>query len=167
MRPAAFAAALGMLCASPSALAATQTVTANIAFVTATALSKNNDIAFGAVTAGQASSYTISVGGAVTSGGAGALLGGIKTAGSITIAGSASQTINILAANYSASNGVIPSAATCAYNGAAAAACDSLTAQAAPAAGKVLLIGVTVTADGGQAANTTAAPSFDIIVNYT
>ncbi len=160
----------GMLCNATSAFAATQSVTANISFDVAITLTKNSDIAFGYVTALQANSYTITTAGVVTtSGGAGTgvPLGGTKTAGNITVAGSTIQTVDISAANYTANAGVTPSAAMCAYNGGAAAACNTLTAQAAPAAGKTLLIGVTVTADGTQAANTSAAPTFDIIVNYT
>ena len=81
------------------------------------------------------------------------------------IAGSAAQAIDISVANYVANNGVTPSAATCAYNGGAAAPCQ-LASQAAPAGGKKLFLGVTATVSGTQAAGTSAAPTFDVIVNY-
>ena len=154
------------LALSHDAGAVTQSVTANIAFDNAITLTKNSDINFGIVRAATADTYTITTAGVVTAGGGATnLLGGTLAAGNITIAGSSTQTVAISAGSYVANNGVTPSAATCAYNGGAAAAC-SLTAQAAPAAGKTLLVGVQVSASGAQAAGTSAAPTFVITVIY-
>lgn len=151
---------------SQDASAVTQSVTANIAFDNAITLTKNADINFGIVKAATADTYTITTAGVVTAGGgAGNILGGTPAAANITIAGSATQTVAISAGSYTANNGVTPSAATCAYNGGGSAAC-SLTAQAAPGAGKTLLVGVQVAASGAQAAGTSAAPTFVITVVY-
>ncbi len=163
--------AAGLLFASAGAMAATQSVTANIAFDAAISLVKNFDIDFGYVTALQANTYLIDTTGAVSvTGGAGTgvWLGGTTVVGDIDITGSATQTIDITANNYTAASGVTPSLATCAYNGGGEVACSTLSAQAAPTgAGKNLLVGVSVTADGTQAAGSSAAPTFDIVVTYT
>jgi hypothetical protein len=164
------AAAVGLLFASYGAMAATQSVTANITFDTALSLVKNFDINFGYVTALQANTYKIDTAGAVTvTGGAGTgvWLGGTPVVGNIAITGSTTQTINITASNYVANNGVTPLLATCKYGAGAEAACSTLTAQAAPGASTTLLIGVSVSASGTQAAASAAAPTFDIVVTYT
>ena len=83
----------------------------------------------------------------------------------MTIAGSATQTIDINVNNYVADKGVTPSAATCAYDGGGSAPC-SLASLAAPGSGKPLLVGITVAVDGTQTTGATAAPSFDVVVNY-
>lgn len=155
----------GALALSQHVNAATQSVTANIAFDSAITLTKNADINFGVVKAGAAANYTITTAAVVSTGGAGEVLGGTPAAGNITVAGSATQTVAVSVGSYTANNGVTPSAATCSYNGEAAAAC-SLTAQAAPGAGKTLLLGVTVAVDGTQAAASTAAPTFVVTVVY-
>ena len=51
------------------------------------------------------------------------------------------------------------------YHGSQAAAC-SLASQAAPGKGKTLLVGASVAVDGSQKIGTSAAPSFDVVVNY-
>jgi hypothetical protein len=150
------------------AYAATQSVTANIRFDTPLTLTKNADINFGSVSAGQANTYTITTAGSVsTTGGAGTgvPLFGPTAAGNISIVGSGAQLINISAGGYTANGGVTPANATCAYNGGAAGSC-TINGAAAPAAGKTLLVGVDATADGTQAAGATATPSFTITVVY-
>lgn len=148
------------------ASAATQSVTANIAFDTALSITKNSDINFGVVKALTADTYTITTAGVVTAGGgAGNILSGTPTAGNLTIVGSATQLIDISVGSYTANNGVTPSAATCAYNGGGAGACP-LTGVAAPGAGKTLLLGAQVAASGAQAAGTSAAPTFVVTVLY-
>jgi len=147
------------------AWSATQSVTANIAFDTPLTLTKTSDINFGTVTAANASTYRISTAGAVsTVSGTGTQIYGTTSAGSITITGSASDTITISAGSYTANNGVTPSNATCSYKGAAATAC--LVTGAAPGSGTPLLLGVDVAADGTQAAGSTAAPTFVMSVTY-
>lgn len=145
--------------------AATQSVIANIAFDMPLAITKNNDIDFGLVAAARSGTYVISPTGTVTASNGGHALGGLQQGGSLTIAGSPTQAIDISAGNYAAHAGVIPSAATCLYDNGAAAPC-ALASQAAPDKGKPLLIGVTVTVDGSQKTGDYAAATFDVIVNY-
>ena len=150
---------------SYEALAATQSVTANISFDTPITLTKNADISFGTVTAGVADTYTITTAAVVTAAGAGQWLGGTKTAGDITIAGSTTQTVNISAGSYTANNGVTPQNAKCAYNGGAEVAC-SIVGAAAPGAGKTLKLGTEAVVNGTQAAGSSAAPTFVVTVVY-
>lgn len=147
------------------ALALSETISATIGFETMLSVTKNSDINFGKVKAGQAGTYTISPSGAVTATDGGATLGGSVQAANLTIAGSETQAINISASDYVANNGVTPSAATCTYNGGAASAC-AIASQAAPGTGKTLLVGVTVTVDGTQDVETSASPSFNVAVTY-
>lgn len=163
---AALAIAIPGIAIAPAAFSATQSVTANIRFDTPMTLNKTADINFGSVTAGSASTYRISTAGAVsTVSGTGAALFGTTQAASITIAGSPTQTLNISVAGYTTQGGVTPSNARCAYNGGAEQAC-SYAAAAAPAAGKVLLVGADVAADGTQVAGATATPTFTVTVVY-
>ncbi|TAL33473.1 MAG: DUF4402 domain-containing protein [Alphaproteobacteria bacterium] len=149
-----------------SAWAATQSVTANMRFDAPLTLTKTSDIDLGSVTAATASTYTISTAGSVTTtAGPGVPLAGPTAAGSITISGSSTQLVDISAGGYTASNGVTPSNATCAYDGGAEGSCG-ITGAAAPGAGKNLLVGVRVNANGTQASGTSAAPSFNITVVY-
>ncbi len=150
---------------SSNAMAATQSVTANIAFEAALTLTKNTDIDFGIVQAGTADTYTIDTAAAVTAAGAGQILGGTPAAGDIDIAGSAVQLVDITANNFVVNAGVTPANATCAYGAAAEAAC-TIVGAAAPGAGTNLLVGVDAVVDGTQAAGSTAAPTFDIVVTY-
>jgi hypothetical protein len=153
------------LLGASQAWAATQSVTANIAFDTPLTLTKTADINFGTETATNASTYRITTAGAVTTTvGTGAYLYGATNAGSITIAGSVSDTLTISAGAYTLNNGVTPFNVSCAYNGGAAVTPCSYAAAVAPGAGKTLLLGVDVTADGTQAAGTTAAPTFTVTV---
>lgn len=148
-----------------AAMAVTQSVTANIAFDTPLSITKNADINFGTVKAGVNDTYTITTAGVVTAAGAGQTISGTPAAGNLTIAGSTTQVIDISTGSYTANNGVTPSNATCAYNGGSAGAC-SLTSQAAPGAGKTLLLGVDATVAGSPAAGATAAPTFVVTVVY-
>ncbi len=146
------------------AWAATQSVTANIAFDTPLTLTKNADINFGTMTASNVSTYRITPAGVITTTvGTGAYLNGATNAGSITIVGGA-DTVAISVGGYTANNGVTPSNASCAYNGGAAVTPCSYAAGTAPGAGKTLLLGVDVAADGTQAAGTSAAPTFTVTV---
>lgn len=163
---AALALAITGLANVPAALSATQSVTANIRFDTPLNLNKTADIDFGSVTAANASTYRISTAGAVsTVAGTGSYLTGTTQAASITISGSGSQTLNISVGGYTAQGGVTPSNARCAYDGGGEQAC-SYAAAAAPAAGKVLLVGADVAADGSQVAGATATPTFTVTVVY-
>jgi hypothetical protein len=149
---------------SADAMAATQSVTSNISFDTPLTITPNQQINFGTVAAGTAGTYTISTAGSVTTAN-GNWLYGTKAAGNLTIAGSTTDTISISVVSYTASNGVTPSNATCAYAGGAAGSC-TLSGIAAPGTGKTLLLGVDATVDGTQAAGTSATPSFVVTVTY-
>jgi hypothetical protein len=159
------AAVLQTFILSHEVFAASQFVTANIRFDTALSIAKGNDINFGMVLAGKAGTYVIATSGDVTASDGGVLIGGSTQAGSLSIAGATTQSIDISVNNYVTSVGVTPSAATCAYNNAAPAPC-ALSSQAAPGTGKPLLVGVKLTVDGTQAIGSTAAPTFDVVVNY-
>jgi hypothetical protein len=147
-----------------AANAVTQPVVVNIAFDTPLTFSKGHDIDLGVVAAATAALYTVSPQGNVTTQG-GHVLGGKQEGASFTIAGSSTQLVDISVTHYVPNAGVTPSAATCSYNGAQAAACN-LVSQAAPGKGKTLLVGATVAVDGSQKIGTSVAPSFDVVVNY-
>jgi uncharacterized protein DUF4402 len=159
---------LGSVLLSGAAFATTpvtQNVTANLAFDAPLTITKNSDIDFGLLQAATSATYVITPAGGLSNTG-GAYLGGSPHAGNLTIKGSASQVINISTGNYVANNGVTPSVATCAYGTGSAVPC-TLTSQAAPTStGTTLLLGLTASANGSQAAGTTAAPTFDVTVNY-
>jgi hypothetical protein len=138
-----------------------------IAFDVGITFNKISDIDFGTVTALNSSTYRMSTAGAesvVT--GTGAALFGTPKAANITISGSTTDGVTIQATGYTANNGVTPSNAQCSYDGGASAACSSAITGAAPGAGKTLLVGVDVAADGTQASGSTATPTFTINVNY-
>lgn len=160
------AVAAAALLFSADAMAATQTVTSNIAFDTPLTISQNQAINFGTVAAGVAATYTISTAGAVTTTG-GNWLYGTKTAGNLTIAGSSNDTVSISVGSFTASNGVTPANPTCSYGGGAATSCTSAITGAAPGTGKTLLLGIDAQVDGTQAAGTTATPSVVVTVIYS
>lgn len=162
----ALAIAVTGVMAAGAAHAATQSVNANIKFDTPLALTKNNDIQFGTVKAGQAGTYVIDTSNAVTASSGGVWLYGTPAAGYLTVAGSTTNAVTVTTSGYTASNGVTPSAATCKYGTGAAAACDSGLSVAAPGTSTPLLVGVQVVADGSQAAGSTATPSFTVAVVY-
>ena len=161
---------LGSVLTAGSAYAATQSVTANIRFDTALALTKNFDINFGMVKASTAGDFTIDTAGTITPANGGVVIGGTPVVGDITIVGSTDQTIAISTGTYVAAgigDGVTLSDATCKYGTATAAACDTpLTAQAAPGAGTHLLLGVKATVDANQTAGTHPTPAFTVTVVY-
>ena len=161
----AFAAAGALI--SSNALAATQSVTANIAFDTVLSITKNADINFGTVKAGVTGTHVITPAASVSSTGNAVWISGTPAAGDLTIVGSTTQTLTISAGGFTANESVTPSLATCSYNGGAVDADCSMATQAAPGAGKTLLIGVTVTLDGTAAAGDSSTPSFTITVVYT
>jgi len=159
-------AAMGLMIV-PAAWSATQSVTANIRFDSPLTITKTQDIDYGSVTAGQNNTYTISPTGAtsVSGSGTGTYLFGAPHAASINIAGSTTDTLNISVGGYTANNGVTPANATCKYGAGAAGSC-SIAAAASPSAGTTLLVGADVTADGTQAAGTSAAPTFTLTIVY-
>jgi hypothetical protein len=141
-------------------------MTANISFDTPLTLTKKNDISFGTVKAGVADTYTISTAGTVTAAGSGQWLYGSQAAGNITIVGSTTQTLNISVGNYTASGGVTPANATCAYAGGTAKPCAITAATAPGTTGKTLLIGIDARVDGTQAVGATEMPSFTVTIVY-
>lgn len=149
---------------SADAMAATQSVTANIDFDTPLTLTKVNDINFGTVST-TPDTYTISTAGAVTNAGAGQWLYGTPKAGNITIAGSATQTVSISVGSYVASAHVTLGTPTCTYNAVAVTACNG-AGLAAPGAGKTLLLGINATVATGVVAGTPETPSYTVTVIY-
>lgn len=145
--------------------------TGSMAFDSPITIDNVTDIDFGVVDALNTGRYTMNTQGNITVGLGGVLLGGNPHPGSMTIYGSATQTINITAGSYVAGGiggGVTLTAATCAYDGGVEASCNTLSGQAPPtAAGKTLLIGVRALVDINQTAGSSAAPSFTVTVTYT
>lgn len=146
--------------------------TASVAFDSALTFGSLVDISFGKVQALTAGTYTIDTAGVVTPSGGGVLFPSTPVAGSMTIYGSATQTITISTGAYVAGGiggGVTLSNATCSYNGGAETACDAgLSTQAAPTSvGKTLLLGVRATVNASQTAGSAATPSFTVTVVYT
>lgn len=150
-----------------AAMAADQPVTADIAFDAALSLNKTADINFGIVKSLTTGTYAINTSGTVTPSNGGVVIGGSTSAASISITGSASQTVDISAGSYTADSGVTPSAAVCKYGAGAEQACSYSGAAAPGAGGTTLLVGVTVAADGSQAAGSSATPSFTVTVVYS
>jgi hypothetical protein len=142
----------------------TVSVTANINFDTPLTLTKNNDINFGTVST-TPDTYTISTAGAVTNAGAGQWLYGTKQAGSITIAGSTTQTIAISVGSYVASSHVTLANPTCSYNAVAVTACTG-AGLTAPGTGKTLLLGIDAAVATGVVAGTPETPSYTVTVIY-
>lgn len=160
--------ALAGLLVCGAAFAGTQSVTASASFDVPLTVTKDADISFGILKAGTSGTYVIAPNGIVMPSNGGAVVGGTPAYGKITISGSATQTISISTGSYTASSGVAASAATCDYDGALISSCDTgASGLAAPGAtGKVLKLGLTIDADGTQAAGSTAAPSFVVAVIY-
>jgi len=146
--------------------AATLNMSASIKFRAPLSLTKTGDIDFGTVTAGIADTYTISPDGAVTSKGKGEVLGGSTRGGSITIAGSDAQAINVSTGNYGASKGVKLQEASCSYNGGAVVSPCSISGAKAPGKQGTLKLGAVIAVDGTQEADAVASPGFDIVVAY-
>jgi hypothetical protein len=151
---------------SCSASAATQSVIANVAFDVPLSLVRDSDINFGSLKSTTSGTYVIDTNGRVTPSSGGVLVGGTPTPGQFTITGSATQGISIGTSAFTADRGVTLSAATCNYDGTLIANCDGAGLPAPGGTGKVLKLGATITADGTQAAGTTAAPAFVLSVVY-
>jgi hypothetical protein len=147
------------------ALGNTQSVTASITFAAPMTLTKNADINFGTVTAGAPGTYTITPAGVLSASEPGANLRSTTSAGSITIAGSATQLINISEGSHTADGGVTLANVKCAYNGGASGSCTIIGA-AAPGAGRTLLLGADVVVNGTQATGSTVAPTLTVAVVY-
>ncbi|MBI3441667.1 MAG: hypothetical protein HY052_07700 [Proteobacteria bacterium] len=152
-----------LLLCSFHAMAASQQVTASVAFDTPVLMTKVSDINFGAVKAGVADTYTITTVGNVTAAGGDQWVSGTKTPGNINISGTATGAVNISVSGYTTSGGVTLANATCSYDGAASGPC-AINGAPAPGAGKTLLLGVDAVVDGTQTPNTTASPGFTVTV---
>lgn len=149
------------------AFAATSTFTTTVTFAAPLALTQVKSPNFGVVRADTTATYSLSTTGVVTTSGLGSVVSSAGAqSGQLTIAGSSLQTIDIAAGNYKDDQGVTPSNAVCAYNGGAPVAGCVISGAPAPGAGKTLLVGLNITADGTQADNSTASPTFDVNVVY-
>ena len=88
-------------------------------------------------------------------------------AGSILISGDPSTSISIQASNLTADGGVSIVNITCNWDATGDQDCvTGFSATPPTSAGKVLLLGVEITTTTTHGDNDTAAPSFDIVVNY-
>ncbi len=156
------------LVAAGAAHAATQTVTANVAFDTPLSIGGTPTIDFGTVRANTTETYNVSTAGTLTAVGSSAnILYGTASAAALTITGSTTQAIDITANNYTAVDGSTPSAAVCDYASGGSVACTTLTGVAAPGASTTLAVGVQLdVTNTNNAAGDTDAPTFDIVVTY-
>jgi hypothetical protein len=159
------AVAAAALLFSADAMAATQSVTANLNFDTPLTLNKTSDINFGTVSTA-ADTYTITTAGVVTPHAAGQWLYGTKSAGSITIAGSATDTLTISVGSYVPSAHVSLGAPTCTYGGTTLTACAGTTVAAPTNAGTILLLGIDAIVAAGVVAGVAEAPSYTVTVTY-
>jgi hypothetical protein len=158
--------ALGLcgLIGSVAAYAATQVVTANIAFDAPLVLSATN-ANFGTVAAGVVDTYTMTPAGILTAGTPANILYGATNPGSVLISGSTTDTLTISVGSLTANNGVTPSNVTCTYNGGSVQSPCAFAAATAPGAGKTLALGMQLTTIA-ETAGTTAAPSVTVTVVY-
>lgn len=147
-------------------MAATQTVTAHIAFAMPASVTKNTDIDFGAVRADAPTAYTITPGGVVSAPGARKIAGGAPVAGSILIMGTKDQRINISVTQYADGGGVSPQNATCAYGDRLGGHCEITDVSSPPGKGTALLLGVQAVMNGAPSAAAKPAPSFTVTVAY-
>jgi hypothetical protein len=152
------------------AFAITQSVTANVSFITPLTITNYTPISFAKLSAGvAATTYVLSTAGAVTPTGGGAVEFGTPAAGSMLIKGSATQQISITAGSYATGGTtatVTASAATCKYGAAAEAACTAIGTVAAPtSAGTTLLVGATISVPANMV-ETSSAPTFVVTVSY-
>jgi hypothetical protein len=158
----------GALCPSAS-LALTQTVSAKVRFVSPLTLTALQPLDFGNLKASQAGSYTLSTAGTVSASSGGELISGAPSAGSITLSGSATQTIKINVTSYSPpADGVALTDATCNYNNSGEVPCndDKLSNVALTKPENVLKIGATLITDNTSTEGKTATPSMTISIMY-
>jgi len=154
-----------------NAYAESQTMTAAVTFIAPLAISSVSQPTFGKLSAEVGETvYVLNTSGLVSvSSGPGVALGGSPAAGSMTISGSSTQTIDISASDLSnTAGGVTPSSVTCKYNGGDEVSCndDSLNTATAPGSGKTLKVGLTIKTAEGQDDGDEATPSFNITVLY-
>ena len=155
------------LCATNS-LAATQDSTAGATFLTPITFGSVTAASFGYIKALATGTYVLATDGTMAApGGTGEREGGTLAAGSMSIIGSTTQTINIGVAAGAANNGATLSAFRCNYDAGGEVGCGdaSLDTAAAPGAGKTLLVGMTLTA-ASTANNTVAAAPYTVTVVY-
>lgn len=148
-----------------TAHAFTLSTNADVEFVTPINVTPNQTPDFGIVETGASGRVlTLSTAGVISGADAADYISG-ALAGDYTVTAGATQAIDISIGNYGANGNVTPSAGTCAYNGGAAGAC-SLTGETGVPAGATLLVGLTMTTNAIHTDGQTAAPTFDIVVNY-
>ena len=110
--------------------------------------------------------FIVGTTGAISGADAGDYITG-AAAGSVFITGSDTNSIDILATNLTANGGVTIANVTCNYDATGDADCDvGFTAAPPTKTGKTLLIGLEINTTQVHGDNVTAAPSFDIVVNY-
>lgn len=159
-----------VLFAAHNAYALTQSMNASVTFIAPLAVSAVTNPSFGKLAANVDSTvYVLDTSGTVkVSSGPGSTLGGSPAAGSMTISGSDSQTIDISSSDPASDGTVTPSNITCKYGDGDEVSCNDSTLNTAdaPGAGKVLNVGLTLTTDGTEVDGDSAIPSFNITVVY-
>ena len=162
------AALAGLLIAGAHA-ANPEPVVVEVTFVDPIDIVENNPLQFGLVDTSFAVGDTIAVGtdGSVTDSGTFSV-GGTQAAANLTVTAAAATPITILIDNVSGGADYALSAFECSYDGGADTACDgagmTTTSAATPTA--TLLVGATITGNGGGAAAGTQNGSFDVTVTY-
>ena len=148
--------------------AGTQSFNANIRFVSPLVMTNVNNPDFGTFETGATDrNFVLRTDGSISGSNANAYVGG-ASAGSMMIHGSATQHIDIVAQNIVADGGVTITNIICNYGGAGDRDCKTgITAGAQPTpAGTPLLIGLDITTTKAHMDGDTAAPAFDIVINY-
>lgn len=172
LKGAAVALGTSAMMVAGTSLATTLSRTATVTFISPVVISEDSAMNFGSVQTGGTVGQTLilsSAGGALT-GTASALYVAGSQQGIYDVDANASQTLEIWVDNYVTAT-VVPSAATCNYDGGGAGTCDGsgnkLTSQAAGTGGgsKKLHVGMTLTLAGTETAQA-YTPGFDITVNY-
>lgn len=164
-----------LLVATSPSHAVTESTSATVSFVDPITITEVTAMTFGNVSTTIADTETLilSTAGAVSGTGAGDYLAG-ALAGDSTVTSSTAQSLDIILQNAgqgTATNVTVDlTAFTCDYNGGAVTgSCATTLAVASPIASATLLYGSTATfgiTGAGAQDNTTATPTFDIVVTY-
>jgi len=158
---------MGLYALTNSAGAANpEPVTVEVEFVDPITITENNALQFGLLDQNLANLETIVIApnSAVTDA-AGRVLGGTQAASDLTVVSTAAQAITILVDNVVNGTGYTLGNIVCSYNGGADTACDGAGMSATSVASATLLIGTTMTGDGGSVTGV-ANGSFDVTLSY-
>jgi hypothetical protein len=147
-----------------------ETVVVEVTFVDPIDIVENNPLQFGLVDTSFANADTITVGtdGSVTDSGAFSV-GGTQAAANLSVTAATATPITIVVDNITNNTDYSLSAFQCSYDGGADTACDGagMNTTSSTTATAPLLIGATITGNGGNNATPGAQPgSFDVTITY-